>query len=431
MKKNRILAGALALSFVLSCACSKKKDSSDKEESTSSESVEVVSEESSESTAAPETTTEATTTETAESTTAESESTTTSQGGSDSSVKKPSTFQIDKADTYIDSIRFDGVVLVAEGGQTVYTKAVGMADRDQNIPNTMDTVFELGSITKQFTAVAIMQLVEQGKLKLDDTLDKYIPEYKYAKDITIHQLLNMTSGVPDYIFCGVLGFTKDDFTNLSLSSFFSMKSLLSEVAVTPMEKDDLVRRISEYPMDFTPGTKCEYSNTNYYFIGIIIEKLSGMAYDDYVRKNILEPLHLTHLFPDTDHLTSNGRTDFVLFHFDFPHQHETLSYAVGVMTGTAEGLLEWERCVMDRALLSKESWDKIFEKGDFEYGYGWYLEDGYIEHSGMTLGYNANVRVDPDSGKVIIVLCNIQSLTTTPMRPLASDVCDELWQYFG
>jgi CubicO group peptidase (beta-lactamase class C family) len=219
--------------------------------------------------------------------------------------------------------------------------------------------------------------------------------------------------------------------NVSISSFFSLQSMLGEVATTPLEKDDLVRRISEYDLNFTPGTKLEYSNTNYYFLGMIIEKLSGLSYEDYIHKNILDPLGLNELYPDIRHLTSNGRTDFTLFHFDFPHQHETLSYAVGVMTGTAEGLLKWEQKVMEHALLTEESWNKIFDGGTFGYGYGWYIWGGYIEHSGMTLGYNTNVRVDPETGKVVIVLCNIQSFTGTPIRPLASDVTAELWNYFG
>ena len=101
------------------------------------------------------------------------------------------------------------------------------------------------------------------------------------------------------------------------------------------------------------------------------------------------------------------------------------------MTGTAEGLLKWENKVMEHALLTEDSWNKIFDGGAFGYGYGWYIWGGYIEHSGMTLGYNTNVRVDPDTGRVVIVLCNIQSFTGTKERPLAADVCAELWSYFG
>ena len=143
-----------------------------------------------------------------------------------------------------------------------------------------------------------------------------------------------------------------------------------------------------------------------------------MSYDEYVRKNILEPLGLKDLYPDIDHLTSNGRTDLFIKSFDLPHQDATISYAVGVMTGTAEGLLEWEKKVMDKALLSSQSWDKILDGGAFGYGYGWYIENGYIEHSGMTLGYNTNVRVASDSGRVIIVLSNIQLLEGSDKKPM-------------
>ena len=157
----------------------------------------------------------------------------------------------------------------------------------------------------------------------------------------------------------------------------------------------------------------------------------GMAYDEYIRKNILEPLDLTELFPDNDHLTSNGRTDLKLIHFDFPHQDVTLSYSVGVMTGTAEGLLEWEKCVLDRKLLSSESWDKIFDGGQFGYGYGWTIVgDGVVEHSGMTLGYNTNVRINLKDRKVIIVLSNIQPLSGSKSRPLSSEIGDKLWEMF-
>ena len=427
LKTRRIFAGLLAASFILSCACSKKDTSSEETEKSRS-----LSSVTSETTPAESETTKVTEpTETPASTETQVSEVTPTPTPTSTPTPVPTTFNATKADAYLDSVYFDGVVLVSENDQIIYTRASGLADRDNNVPNTMDTVFELGSITKQFTAVAIMQLVEQGKLSTDETLDKYIPEYAYAKDITIHQLLNMTSGVPDYLYCGVLGFTWDDLENLSLATIFSFEAMMREIVTTPLDHDDLVKRISEYPLDFTPGTEFAYSNTNYYFLGIIIEQLSGMPYDEYVRKNILEPLGLNELFPDTQHLTSNGRTDLALIHLDFPHQDDSISYSVGVMTGTAEGLLEWEKHVMDGALLTKESWDKIFDGGAFGYGYGWYIDNGFIEHSGMTLGYNANVRVDKENRRVVIVLCNIQLLNSTPFTPMASDVGEEMWKYFG
>lgn len=416
-KLKKILSGLLAVSIVLICACSKSEETTKKtRKSRASKTEEPVATDTSEK----ETESESETS--TETTTEESETTT---------QPAPSSFSADKAKTYMDSIDFDGVVLVTEGDQVVWEYASGNADRKNKIPNTMDTVFEFGSITKQFTAVCIMQLEEKGLLSTDDKLSKYIPEYKYADQITIHQLLNMTSGVSDYLFNGMLGFSFDEFDSMTVDMLFDFENTMTKIVTTPLAKDEFVTKLSEYPLDFTPGSEYAYSNSNYYLLGIIIEKLSGMPYDEYVRKNILEPLNLTDLYPDIDHLTSDGRLDLFIMSFDLPHQDPTISYAVGVMTGTAEGLFNWEKCVMDKALLSQESWDKILDGGTFGYGYGWYIENGYIEHSGMTLGYNTNVRVDSESRRVIVVLSNIQLLEGSPDEPMASEVCEELWKYYG
>ena len=416
-KLKKILSGLLAVSIVLLCACSKSEETTKKtRKSRASKTEEPVATDTSEK----ETESESETS--TETTTEESETTT---------QPAPSSFSADKAKTYMDSIDFDGVVLVTEGDQVVWEYASGNADRKNKIPNTMDTVFEFGSITKQFTAVCIMQLEEKGLLSTDDKLSKYIPEYKYADQITIHQLLNMTSGVSDYLFNGMLGFSFDEFDSMTVDMLFDFENTMTKIVTTPLAKDEFVTKLSEYPLDFTPGSEYAYSNSNYYLLGIIIEKLSGMSYDEYVRKNILEPLNLTDLYPDIDHLTSDGRLDLFIMSFDLPHQDPTISYAVGVMTGTAEGLFNWEKCVMDKALLSQESWDKILDGGTFGYGYGWYIENGYIEHSGMTLGYNTNVRVASESRRVIVVLSNIQLLEGSPDEPMASEVCEELWKYYG
>ena len=423
IRNKRILTGLLALAVALVCACGKKEETTEK---TKKERKTTVSSEVDEPAESQTPTSVSEETQTSSPTPSPSPAPDVSPTPS----PDPSSFRTDKALNYMNSVTFDGVVLVADHGQEVWHIESGMADREQNILNSIDTVFEFGSITKQFTAVAIMQLVEQGKLSTDDTLDKYIPEYSHAGEVTIHQLLNMTSGVPDYLYCGVLGFTMEDLENLDFSTVMSFADMLGTVVTTPLEKEELVSKMCAYDLNFTPGTQFEYSNTNYYFLGIIIEQLSGLPYDEYIRKNILEPLNITELYPDTDHLTSNGRTDLGMIRFDLPHQDASISYAVGVMTGTAAGLLQWEYCVIDHALLTEESWAKIFDGGQFGYGYGWYICDGYVEHSGMTLGYNTNVRVDASNRRVVIALSNIQPLTGTDSRPMASDVSEELWKDF-
>ena len=436
MKSNvkAFLAGLLALSIALACACGKKEEETTKKKSkkTSSTTTETTlpeepTEEPSESTkeSTAESTTESTTESTAESSTGNQEKSSASE-----SYDAPSSFSVSTADDYMTAIDFDGVVLVAEGDQILYSYVAGLADRSNGIANEMDTVFEFGSITKQFTAIAIMQLEEAGKLSTEDKLDKYLPEYSHAGEITIHQLLNMTSGIPDYLYSGALGISLD-FQGLSLSDLIYLEDTLRKVVTTPVIKSELVNSISLLPLNFAPGSQYEYSNTNYYFLGMIIEQLSGMSYDEYIRKNILEPLSLKEIYPDIDHLTSCGRTDLGLMKYDLPSQDPSISFAAGVMTGTANGLWDWEKCVMDGALLSPESWKKILDGGTFGYGYGWSISSGFIEHSGMTLGYNTCVRVDSKTRRVIIVLSNIQPLTGTPKRPMSSDIADRLWTLYS
>ncbi|MBR5416463.1 MAG: beta-lactamase family protein, partial [Clostridiales bacterium] len=240
-KLKKILSGLLAVSIVLLCACSKSEETTKKtRKSRASKTEEPVATDTSEK----ETESESETS--TETTTEESETTT---------QPAPSSFSADKAKTYMDSIDFDGVVLVTEGDQVVWEYASGNADRKNKIPNTMDTVFEFGSITKQFTAVCIMQLEEKGLLSTDDKLSKYIPEYKYADQITIHQLLNMTSGVSDYLFNGMLGFSFDEFDSMTVDMLFDFENTMTKIVTTPLAKDEFVTKLSEYPLDFTPGSE--------------------------------------------------------------------------------------------------------------------------------------------------------------------------------
>ncbi|MBO4474758.1 MAG: beta-lactamase family protein [Clostridiales bacterium] len=426
------MIGLLALAVVLSCACGKKEktaeETSDDNGGTdivTSEDEEPSSEDPGDKETEPDDTTGSVTSESAE--TSESDET---SKPDPTSAAVSSSFDTGEAEGYLSSKNFDGVVLVADQDQVVWTYASGMADRENNVMNTMNTVFEFGSITKQFTAVAVMQLVEAGKLSTDDTLDMYLPEYSHAKEITIHQLLNMTSGIPDYLYCGVLGVSLGNFEDMDLADVLDLEQAIRRVISTPIDKTKFVNDMSAYALDFTPGSQFAYSNTNYYFLGMVIEKLSGMPYDEYIRKNLLEPLGITELYPDTDHLTSFGRTDLTVMKFDFPSQDPSISYAVGVMTGTASGLLQWETAVLDGKLLTKESWDQIFDGGAFGYGYGWYIGNGYVEHGGMTLGYNTSVRIDKNTRRVVIVLSNIQPLTSSKKRPMSTDIADELWKDF-
>ena len=161
----------------------------------------------------------------------------------------------------VDVNNFSGTVIVTKNGSVLLKKAYGLADYEWNIKNTVDTKFQLASVTKQFTATAILQLVENGKLSLDDKLSKFFPDYPKADSVTIHMLLSHSSGLG-------LGF--------------------KELALTTISADSAYNEIKKIPYEFEPGTKSEYSNIGYYLLGKIIEKVSGEKYVVYLKKNIFE-----------------------------------------------------------------------------------------------------------------------------------------------
>lgn len=208
----------------------------------------------------------------------------------------------EKINDYMKRVEYHGIVFVAQEGTVIFEKAYGFSDHQTKEANRTDTIFELGSITKQFTAAAIMQLKEQGLLTLDDPLSLYIPEYPYAEKITIRQLLNMTSGVPDYVTNGALGIGLDAASEFSIALLQQVEQILT----SQFTHDQIIEAISKYELLFEPGTDHSYSNSNYYFLGMIIEQLSGVSYFDYLEQNFFAPLGMDSTSTDPANLTSSG-----------------------------------------------------------------------------------------------------------------------------
>jgi CubicO group peptidase (beta-lactamase class C family) len=180
-------------------------------------------------------------------------------------------------------------VLVAKQGKILYNKAFGSADLELNVPLQPGMVFKLGSITKQFTAVAILQLVEQGKISLQDSLQKYIRDFpSKGYTITIENLLTHTSGIKDYM--------QIDYP----------EPYLERRDFTPPQLIDSFKNV---PLEFEPGTKFSYSNSGYFLLGYIIEKIAGKAYPDYIRENILRPPGLSHTYLDSSNIIIPNRVN--------------------------------------------------------------------------------------------------------------------------
>jgi CubicO group peptidase (beta-lactamase class C family) len=267
---------------------------------------------------------------------------------------------------YHDYGQFNGSILVAENGKVVYKKGFGMANMEWSIPNTADTKFRIASITKQFTAALVLQLVEEGKIKLDGKITDYLTDYR--KDtggkVTIHQLLNQTSGIPDY----------------SARPNFSAEISRKTYAVA-----DFVKKFASDDLEFEPGSKYRYSNSGYSILGAIIEKVTGKSYETVLQERILKPLGMTnsgYAHNSTlleKHASSYEKTP--AGYVNAPYIDMSIPYAAGSMYSTVEDLFKWDQSLYEDKILSAESKRLMFTPGLGNYGYGIRITDQPIGKS--------------------------------------------------
>jgi CubicO group peptidase (beta-lactamase class C family) len=284
---------------------------------------------------------------------------------------------IEETFAFIDDSGFQGTVLIAKGGEIVFEKSYKYSNIESQTLNTNNTIYEIGSITKQFTAVGLMMLVEDGKINLDDTLDKYIPEYSHAGEVTIRQLLNMTSGIVEYLTISNKPEAYDFATVLSL--------------------------VDTYDLEFVPGSSWVYSNTGYCFISEVIARVSGMTYEDYMMKNVLAPAGLKTASFEPDQNTSTGYSALTLI--EMPDVDVT---GEGGLRMTADDLFAWTQVIINQELLSGESWNEILNGGEFGYGFGIQIQKDNWGHGGATWGFSSSEFVYTQSNVVIITLSNIE-----------------------
>jgi CubicO group peptidase (beta-lactamase class C family) len=307
---------------------------------------------------------------------------------------------------YANNGTFNGSVLIAEKGRVIYKKGFGLADMEWNIPNQPDTKHRLGSITKQFTAMLIMQLVEQGKLKLDVPISTYLPDYpkKNGDVITIHHLLTHSSGIPN--MTAFPGFVKDVMRN----------------SYSPVQ---LVNISADSTLQFKPGEKFAYSNSGYLLLGYIIEKVTGKSYEQVLQENIFTPLKMNNTGYDRNRnllkkrasgYEKNGRLYVNANFIDM-----SVPYAAGALYSTVEDLYLWDQALYGNQLLRKENMDLLFTKhipsgGSFHYGYGWGIgaiplgntkeQIETIGHGGGINGFNTQITRIPSDKSFIVLLNN-------------------------
>ncbi|MBE9664149.1 beta-lactamase family protein [Mucilaginibacter myungsuensis] len=300
-----------------------------------------------------------------------------------------------------------GVFLIAQHGKPIYQRAVGKANIELGTDMVADNVFQLGSMTKQFTAVAILMLEQQGKLKVNDPVLKYISDYPGGDKTTIHHLLTHTSGIKD--------FTK-------------MPSLQS-IAQNEMSPKMMVDFFKNEPVDYPPGEKFEYNNSGYMVLGYIIELTSGQTYEEFICKNIFQKLGMIHSRYASDSAIikdraygyqkkAEGYVNKTQINFSVP-------FASGSLISTLQDMLIWQNALNKNILLNAVETKKAFTKyhtndgKEFTYGYGWHLKDingtATREHGGSIFGFKTMGVYIPEGDIYVLGLSNCDCHSPTQL----------------
>jgi CubicO group peptidase (beta-lactamase class C family) len=326
------------------------------------------------------------------------------QGAIATPASTPTAQQINsKADEYMNASvkvnRFTGTILVAHDGQPMISKGYGMANYELSVANTPQTVFRLGSITKQFTSMAIMMLQERGKLSVSDPICKYLEKCPAAwQPVTIRHLLTHTSGVPNYT---------------DIPDFFE------KVATAPYTSAGLVDIFRDKPLDFAPGEKYNYSNSGYHLLGLIIEKTSGASYARFLNDNIFRPLGMKSTgYDDSRALVPNRASGYTQTGDSFvnaSYLNMAIPYSAGSLYSTTEDLLRWDQALYTEKLISRKSLDEMFTpfketSPGSGYAYGWNIGKRFgrqlVGHAGGINGFNTTILRFPADHVTVIVLCN-------------------------
>jgi CubicO group peptidase (beta-lactamase class C family) len=308
-----------------------------------------------------------------------------------------------RVDEYLNALvrqdRFSGAILLARDGKVLLSKGYGMANFEDETPNTPQTKFRLGSITKQITAMATLILQERGKLSVQDSVCKYVENCPPGwQPVTIHHLLTHTSGIPNVT---------------SFPDFRKIKMFPS----SPLES---IAAFKDKPLEFAPGEKFTYSNSGYILLGYIVERAAGQAYADFLRENIFQPLGMKNTDYDVNSAIvkhrASGYTRGANGIANADYINMTIPFAAGGLYSTVEDLYLWDRAFYTEKLVSKKSLEAMNTPFKNGYGYGVGIGEQYglkvIEHGGGIEGFSTDLARFPVENATVIVLSNIESANT-------------------
>ncbi len=296
-------------------------------------------------------------------------------------------------------------VIVVRRGQVLYEKGLGLADIELNVSNQAITVFRLGSITKQFTAIAILQLAEQGKLSLTDSVQKFVPDFPFkGYEITIEHLLTHTSGIKEYL-------------SMSHSDPFVLRR--------DFRPKELIDFFKNEPLEFKPGTKWSYSNSGYYLLGYIIEQASGKTYGQFINDNIFQPSGMTASFyGNYSGIIPNRASGYKMEENKYQncdYQSMTIAYSAGALLSNVVDMYKWHQALYSNKIVKKETREKalssfkLLDGLNSNYGYGWFINaiqvqgSPTITHTGGIKGFSTIEMYLPNEDVFVTVLSNLEN----------------------
>lgn len=329
---------------------------------------------------------------------------------------------------YVNNKTFSGVVLVAKDGHVLLNKGYGMANYEHMVPNTPQTKFDIASITKQFTAMAIMQLVHAKKLSLNDFVATILPDCPHGKEFTVFQLLTHTAGIPDHDESIERDYTKPPQATGPNTFDYSK----------PVTIADIIAWLADKPLDFVPGSQFKYSNSGYVVLAAIIEKLSGKSYETFLHENIFKPLgmHNTgvlHHRPLIMHRAQGYHRDGTTF-YNAQHYDPSVDIGAGTLYTISGDLYTWDRSLYTNKLLPSELRKQLWQPYLSDYGLGWRIQHLHnrrcILHAGDWFDCSAIILRFVDDDACIIVLSNFDSVLS-PVQQIASDLAAILFHVRG
>lgn len=298
-------------------------------------------------------------------------------------------------------------VAVARDGKVILSRGYGLAELEHDVKADEDSMFRTGSITKQFTAAAIMRLVEQGKISLDDPITKHVPAYNtHGRVITVRHLLTHTSGIKSYT---------------------ELKRVMVDEPEREFTHQEMLDMVQNEPLAFEPGAKHAYSNTGYYLLGMIIENVSGKDYCAYLQDEFFGPLGLTHTRCDSNVEIIKGRAQGYTVAGEKLVNDRGLAtgttFAAGGLLASAHDLVVWADALAAGKVVSPASYKlmstpfKLAGGGANDYGFGLFIDslDGHarIQHGGDIFGFNSMLARFPDDGVTVAVISNSRSISST------------------